>query len=308
MKFSTVVKQGAAATVMLLMASGSALAWGGNGHAIVADIAQDRLTPTAAAQSRALLALEGHQTLDQVASWPDEIGNKPASEGGMPETLRWHYVNIDLDSPAYDAARDCATGNCVAVKLPEMIRTLADTSAPQAKRLIALKWVVHQVGDLHQPLHTTDRNHDKGGNEVKVSYFGETHKGHLNLHSVWDTLILEHETGLRTGPHYSIDLDKARAEAEKLNASITPAEVASWSASGLPADADQVVQGWVNESHGLAQKIVYGDLPTSGDNALGNAYEKDAWPVVRTRLEQAGVRLADVLNAALTAPSGSTGH
>ncbi|GBQ91400.1 nuclease S1 [Gluconacetobacter johannae DSM 13595] len=280
-----------------------ALAWGGNGHAIVADIAEARLTPAAARQVADLLALEGHQTLDQVASWPDTIGHIPHDKGGAPETLPWHYVDIDVDTPAY-AAADCPDRNCVVERLPELARVLGDTHAPRAKRLAALKWVVHLVGDIHQPLHAAERDHDKGGNMVKVSYYGDTRNGHLNLHSLWDEGILEHETGLTTGPHYSIDLARARHEAEVLNAAITPGQAAAWSPQGLPGALDATVTAWANESHALARNVTYADLPKTGD-ALGDAYDKAAWPVIQVRLEQAGVRLADVLNVALPLPAAT---
>ncbi|GBQ62388.1 nuclease S1 [Ameyamaea chiangmaiensis NBRC 103196] len=299
-----------ALTTGLVAAAPHANAWGGNGHAIVADIAQAHLTPLAAQRAHDLLALEGHASLDQVASWPDTIGHIPKSKGGAPETLRWHYVDIDVTAPHYDAARDCPDGACVVVKLPAMIQTLGDSAAPRARRLEALKWIVHLVGDLHQPLHAAERDHDKGGNGVKITYFGQTHAGHMNLHSAWDEGILEHETGLRTGPHYSTDLALARAEADRLNAAITPAEIQAWTPANLPATAAPVVEGWANESHALARDVVYADLPAATDGlpALGNAYDKAAWPVIQTRLEQAGIRLAAVLNATLDSAGASANH
>ncbi|WP_323990514.1 S1/P1 nuclease [Nguyenibacter sp. L1] len=304
---------GCAALVMGLGAGAArpALAWGGNGHAIVADIAEARLSPAAARQVGDLLALEGHRTMDQIASWPDSIGHIPPERGGAPETLPWHYVDIDVAAPGY-AAADCPDGNCVVARLPDLLRVLGDARAPRAKRLAALKWVVHLVGDIHQPLHAAERDHDKGGNMVKVSYFGETRNGHLNLHSLWDEGILEHETGLTTGPHYAIDLARARQEAAILNDAITPGQAAAWAPQGLPGSLGPVVAAWANESHALARDVVYADLPHAGNGpgiapgiALGAPYDQAAWPVIQVRLEQAGVRLADVLNAALPAAASA---
>jgi len=280
-----------------LCATPAAHAWGPYGHAIIADIAQDHLTPAATQQTTALLALEGHQTLDQVASWPDAAAHIPKSQGGIPETLPWHYVDIDTSHPTYDATRDCPNDNCVTEKLPQMIATLSNPNAPPQARLLALKWVVHQVGDLHQPLHAAEHAHDKGGNTVRISYFGDTQEGHLNLHSLWDEGILDRQASLVVGPHYSIDFTKARVEANTLNAQITPGQAAAWTTGYTPTQPHQAVVNWTNESHTLARTIAYGALPPRHD--IAQSYTDIAWPVIQTRLEQAGIRLAAILNAAL---------
>jgi len=281
-----------------------ALAWGGYGHAIVADIAQSRLTPTALSDVQHLLALDGEKTLDQVASWPDQIGHVPADKGGLPQTLRWHYVDIDVSEPKYDAATDCPTGECVAAKLPEQIDILRDPKAPVAKRLIALKWVVHLVGDLHQPLHASERDHDKGGNAVRITYYGSDHHGHMNLHSLWDEGVLDHQADLHVGPHYSIDFSRAQGEADVLAKQISPENAADWARGIGPGNDQAAVIGWINESHALSRTVAYGKLPAGDKPDLGDAYTAIAWPVIQQRLEQAGVRLAAVLNANLTKPIG----
>lgn len=284
----------------LTIGSSHALAWGPYGHAIVADIAQSRLTPQAQDEVTRLLALEHHQTLDQVASWPDTIGHVPPEKGGLPQTLPWHYVDTDAQFATYDKARDCGDDICVTEKLPEMEKVLADPKATPQARLTALKWVVHLMGDLHQPLHAAERDHDKGGNMVKVSYFGQERQGHENLHSLWDEGIMDHERHLVVGPHYSIDFAKAREEADRLNAQITPGQAAFWAGALAPATMHDAVVQWTDESHGLARSVAYGALPDGKTKDLGEAYTAIAFPVIETRLQQAGVRLADVLNTALT--------
>ncbi|WP_236622924.1 S1/P1 nuclease [Kozakia baliensis] len=285
--------------------SPQARAWGPYGHAIVADIAQDRLTPQAAQQAAALLALEGHQTLDQVASWPDAIAHVPKAKGGLPETLPWHYVDIDVTQPTYEGAKDCGEKGCVTEKLPEMERLLADPTAPAEKRLVALKWVVHLVGDLHQPLHAAERDKDLGGNKVKLTYFGDNDNGHMNLHSLWDEGVLDREANLQVGPHYSIDFGKARHEAETLNSQITPGQAQLWASDVVVGRERDAAVAWTNESHALARAVAYGALPSHwhGED-IGESYTDIAWPVIQVRLEQAGVRLAAVLNNAFsqTAP------
>ncbi|KXV21791.1 S1/P1 nuclease [Gluconobacter japonicus] len=289
----------ALACVSVILSTPQAHAWGPYGHAIVADIAQDRLTPEAAKAVQALLALEGHQTLDQVASWPDTIGHVPKKKGGLPETLAWHYVDTDVANPAYERDRDCADGNCVVEKLPELEKQLADRSATPQQRLDALKWVVHLVGDLHQPLHAAERDHDKGGNAIRLSYYGETENGHMNLHALWDEGVLDRQASLVVGPHYTIDFTKARAEANQLSSTITADETTYWVADLAGGDVYHAVVDWTDESHSLARTIAYGALPKTNGADIHDTYTSIAWPVIQLRLQQAGVRLAAVLNAAL---------
>lgn len=285
--------------VALLAGVQDARAWGPYGHAIVADIAQDRLTPAAASAVRELLAQEGHQTLDQVASWPDTIGHVPKKKGGLPDTLVWHYVDTDVSQPAYDRDRDCPDGNCIVEKLPELEKQLADRSATPQQRLDALKWVVHLMGDLHQPLHAAERAHDKGGNAVRLSYYGDTKNGHMNLHSLWDEGVLDHQASLVVGPHYTINFDKARAEATRLSTSITADETAYWVSDLSTDDVRHAIIDWANESHGLARSISYAALSQIKGADIQDGYTNIAWPVIELRLQQAGIRLAAVLNAAL---------
>lgn len=276
-----------------------ARAWGPNGHAIVADIAEDRLTPAAHAHLRQLLALEGYTSLDQIASWPDTVGHLPADKGGEPQTLPWHYVDIPLKANHYEPERDCPHEACVLAKIPEFARVLGDKTQPDAQRLRALKFLVHFVGDIHQPLHAED-NDDKGGNTVKVTFFGNAGgpRG-LNLHSIWDEGIVDHQLGLSVNPDYTIDFAKARAAMAPLEAAITPAQAQAWAPADLADTVASNTLQWALESHDLAANIAYGKLPAGTPAVLGQAYQDVAWPVAQTRLQQAGVRLGALLNAEL---------
>src|SRR5437763_7905713 len=122
-------------------------AWGPEGHAIIAEIAELRLEPLVRSQVVQLLRLEGLRHLDQVASWPDAV--RPS----RPETAPWHFVDIPLTAPAYDAARDCVGGNCVVFQIQRFASILGDRTALPQARLEALKFLVHFAGDIHQPLH-----------------------------------------------------------------------------------------------------------------------------------------------------------
>ncbi len=273
----------------LLLVAPAALAWGPEGHAIVADIAQRHLTPEARKAVLALLAREGKTRLDQVSSWPDEIRKD------HPQTGPWHYVDTPLRAPDYSRRRDCPDGNCIVARLPHFLRVLADRNASPQVRLEALKWVVHLVGDIHQPLHNADR-HDRGGNDVKLVYFGHP----TNLHRIWDTGILEQHTGLRMNPvNYSFDHAATLKVALRMDSRIMAAQRMQWTPAHPLADIDAEAVQWSDHAHRLAQRVAYGDLPARRPDGWWFAYQRKAWPVVRDQLDAAGVRLAAVLNAAL---------
>jgi hypothetical protein len=245
-----------------------AFAFGEDGHRIIAEIADRRLTPEASRAVRDLLSVESVATLADVASWADHIRNQRR------ETGPWHYVDIPVSAAAYDPARDCAEGACIVAQLDEYRAKLADASLSKGERLEALKFVVHFVGDLHQPLHASD-NHDRGGNtEMATGY-----PGSKNLHSVWDSGIIE-AAGLG-GP------DAAR----KLDGKITDADASKW--------AQGTITDWANESHAVAVSFIYKRLPDEA-GSFPQGYQAAAEPVVEVQLEKAGVRLAAVLDSALS--------
>lgn len=257
----------AVAIVLASLVPGRAFAWGSEGHRLVAEIAEQRLEPNAAKQVRDLLAIENSTTLADVANWADQV--RPQRR----ETASWHFADIPISASAYDPSRDCAGGNCVVAKIEQFAKELQDTSLPSRERLEALKFLVHFVGDVHQPLHASD-NDDRGGNKVRVTFNGHR----TNLHAVWDSGIL--------APAVNGD---ERAYALQLTRHVSATDVDRWS-HGSPED-------WANEAHRVAVSAIYGRLQHEG--RLPESYERDALPVVNEQLEQAGVRLAAVLNAAL---------
>ena len=262
-----------ASLVLFIGDIGPAFAWGSEGHRIVAEIAEQYLEPTAARQVRELLALENETTLAGVSTWADHI------RGERRETARWHYVDIPIRPPAgtpagYDAARDCPRGDCVVAAIERFTAVLRDKSASPGARLEALKFVVHFVADVHQPLRCAD-NGDRGGNDVHVLFLGK----HTTLHAVWDTAIL--------APAVQGD---ERGYALKLFHSIAPADLARWQ-SGTAAD-------WATESYKIARAKIYGEMQYE-PRTLELFWESELLPVVNEQLEKAGVRLAALLNAAL---------
>lgn len=141
----------------------SALAWGPAGHRIIAQIAQDNLSP--AARSQVSRILKG-ASMSSVATWADIVRNT-----GRPETAGWHFVDIPLKADSYDAERDCPKDDCIVAKIDDFRAALANSSST-TQRAEALKFLIHFVGDIFDPMHCVD-NHDRGGNSVRVTFFGK---------------------------------------------------------------------------------------------------------------------------------------
>lgn len=155
----------------------AAFAWGAEGHQVVAQIAQSQLSPKAKSQISKLLSLEPGSSLVSISTWPDEHVTKISA--------RWHYINFPKGSCLYVPERDCPNGGCVIEALQQQMQILGSKESDQ-KRLLALKYVVHFMGDIHQPLHA-GYIEDKGGNNYQIQAFG---KG-TNLHSFWDSGLIK---------------------------------------------------------------------------------------------------------------------
>jgi nuclease S1 len=162
---------------MLMLCGGSAHAWGEDGHRIVAALAQAQLSPTARKEVERLLAVEPGQTLASISTWADEHRN--------PTTAPWHYVNFPRGNCSYEPERDCPDGKCVVAAIDRQIEALR-MAGDDEKRLTALKYLVHFVGDIHQPLHAGFGD-DRGGNSYQLQAFMRG----SNLHAVWDTGLIK---------------------------------------------------------------------------------------------------------------------
>jgi hypothetical protein len=247
------------------------LAWGPEGHIVVSKIAAVRLTPSAKTGVKQLLA---RHSLDSVANYADQI--RPQH----PETYNWHFVDIPKDATDYDPNRDCKPtpkGDCVIAELARAQKDLKNRSLTKAKRAEALKFIVHFVGDLHQPLHCSD-NDDRGGNDVKVKFLGKA----SNLHRVWDSDIIT-EVNL-SAADYADQLD-------------------SWLDSQDTATIEKgTVTDWALASHKLAKDDAY-NIPADGN--LDTSYVDANQPIIDQQLAFAGLRLAAILNAAFAKAGGS---
>lgn len=169
--------------VSMALLPSSGWAWGKQGHRLVAELAQEQLTPQALAQVRTLLAGEPDTNLGAIANWADDLRDTDPQR--FRATSAWHYINMGEDGCVYLPNSRCADGQCVVSALTRQAALLADRSQSLATRRDALKFVVHLTGDLHQPLHAGYAR-DKGGNAVQLQFNG---KG-TNLHRVWDSDML----------------------------------------------------------------------------------------------------------------------
>ncbi|MGZ9219742.1 MAG: S1/P1 nuclease [Candidatus Binatia bacterium] len=253
------------ATFLLLnlLAVTPANSWFDKGHRIVGLIAQAHLT--VAARKEIERILPGDMTLADAAVWPDHEGRT------IREFDPLHYVRIPEPASSYDQARDCPERNCMVEALNWFAAAVADKNAPIMMRRLALRYVAHLVGDMHQPLHA-GRAADRGGIDVSVTYRGAT----TNLHYFWDANLVDLETG------------NEEEIAKQLTANLTAADRRKWQAG----DPKQ----WTDESLLLVRSHGY-NTGTAGE--LTDDYVENARPVVRRRLAQAGIRLAWLLNNAL---------
>ena len=255
----------------LLFSPSAAYAWGHEGHQIVARIAARELTPAAKSQVVDLLdSPDAASAMERYSTWADEIRSQRRDTGP------WHYVDIEIDSNGYDAARDCPHDDCVVGQIERDAAILKDASLAKPIRAEALRFLIHFVGDESQPLHCSD-NSDRGGNEVRVILGGNS----TNLHAVWDTAVVE-----------ALGDDSATVAAQ-LSVKITSAEQAAWSKGNAVS--------WANECWQIARRNVYADLRGRGGNiasiVLPPDYARKKSAIAAEQLERAGVRLAAILNA-----------
>ena len=278
MRFTLIAAAAAAAALV----SSPALAWGKTGHRVIAAIADTQLSGLARANVEQILG--PGESLDEAANWPDEMRSAPG-EFWQKTATPWHYVT--LDGIIYDHAPP--EGDAFEA-LGRFKKTLQDPNASRADKQLALRFIVHLVGDLHQPLHV-GKCCDKGGNDVKVTFFGKP----TNLHAVWDSQLVDDE---------QLSFSEL---ATKLERHISPQDVVKWWDSN-PRD-------WISESAEIRDSVYptsrdfgnppKGRKPTKGEPPLPDlsySYVFKFTPVMERRLSQGGVRLAAYLNAIFAEP------
>jgi nuclease S1 len=259
---------------------GLAFGWGQEGHSVIAEIAQRRLSPAATAAVETILG-KGH-SLASVSSWADD------QRAAHPDSYNWHFVDIPIADNAYDPAKECKPspkGDCTIGALERLKVQLR--CADDASRLDALRFAVHLVGDLHQPLHTVDEA--RGGNDIAVTV---TFKGttcfkncdlDANFHQVWDTTLLQ-----RTAFDWGADVDRIEAGFLK-----SPEAQDAAATGGTATD-------WLLATHVVAQGV-WADRPA--DNVLDEAYLTAQQPILDKQLGLGGLHLAAWLNDTFAAPA-----
>lgn len=264
-----------------------AAAWWEYGHETVGRIAFESAKPETRALIRKLMAqgrrLETPEcsvaTIELVSYWPDCV--KPLAER-FSYASPWHYQNVEICKP-FDLKSACKDGNCVSAQIGRQARLLADRTVPTRERLMALAFLVHFVGDLHNPMHAGDRG-DRGGNDVKANY-GMV-GGRTNLHSIWDGYLAERAISTPPGG------------AQALLASVP------W--SERPALAAGTVEDWSREQWESARKFAYASLigdpcgpKPEARPTLDEADVRALIPEVRRGVIAGGLRLARLLDDAL---------
>lgn len=298
---------------LLILVASPAFGWWCGGHEAVALIAEKHLTPEALAAVNKLLkenptdvprsCPDGQTDLMAIAStWADDVKDSE-------HTAFWHYEDIPRGLKKGDPEAYCeAIGpsnngaqrpGCILSALRYAVNVLHSKDEPDNEKVTALRYLIHFVGDLHQPLHTTSNN-DRGGNCTPIQFFDEPKIA--NLHSAWDGLILDRDMAARKEnvSQFAADLDQRFSSGR-----------AAWIKNAPQFDK------WAWESHLLADKIVYGDLnpgppvekldPKADCKVvaeefgalhlkIGDEYQAAAVPVAEEQLAKAGYRLAAILN------------
>jgi len=275
-------------------------AWGPEGHAVVADVADQYLTPRARKQVRRILKKKKLSDLD-VAVWPDLIRGDKKYEAIYPGNGHWHYVDWDVFKH-YDKDFELKLpedGQNVVDQIRYWQKELGKKGLSPERRLDALRFLVHFVGDVHQPMHCAYRYGDMGGNMIPInSFYGENYSFDAdtpmdyapNLHAMWDEYLVKELLGTA----------RPKTFAKRLVKEITPEQIEYWTGRDPLA--------WANDSYWSARKIAYhwtnGDnLPFkwagAGMDLTSENYIDSHLPLVQEQLEKAGVRLAEVLNRAL---------
>jgi len=276
-----------AAFAAALLCASPAAAWWEYGHESVARIAMGSVRPQTRAAIGRLLG-KGRlldtpdcpvATIELASYWPDcikTLGDR------FSFASPWHYQNVDV-CKSFDLKAACRDGNCVFAQIERQARLLADRNVPDRERLMALAFLVHFVGDLHQPMHAGDRG-DKGGNDVKANY--GIIAGRTNLHSIWDGYLAER--AISTPPAGPRAMLAATSRAER--AKLSEGSIEDWSREGWEAARTQAYASLVGDPCGA----MTGARPTLSEEQV-----RALIPVVRRQVMAGGLRLARLLDDAL---------
>ena len=261
------------AVTSLAALSAPAAAWGPVGHRITAQIAQDNVSGNTRAHVREIL---GTEDMAEASTWPDEERSGP-DEFWRRTAYPWHFVTLKADAHAEDLVHpeegDAATA------LARFTAELRDPAIPREKKAGALRFIIHVIGDLHQPLHV-GKEGDRGGNDVKVAWFDDPVP--RNLHWVWDVGMIDQQVLSYT--EYT----------DRLERRVTPAQVIEW--------WNRDPNAWLNESIAIRNKLYPAPSEQYGNGSVEAPFKLEyrytyAWnDTMEQRLSQAGIRIAAYLD------------
>jgi S1/P1 Nuclease len=272
-------------TILALLSSGAVFAWGNTGHRVVGEVASRFLEIEALVKTNQIL--DG-QSLARVSTWPDEIKSDAPT---YQYTFNWHYTTWQTEAHDHSENEENATTGLLLKSINEQIAVLKDPAAAKEKKAFALKFLVHLVGDIHQPLHVGNGT-DQGGNFCKVTYMAKPY----NLHSLWDEGMIDFSnlsfTELARFVYQGRSLDEIRKaktgsivdwarESKELVPTLYPADV-------TPSTEPMSIRKYCQK------EVLPEDMPK-----LSYEYAYKHLPVIEKRLFEAGVRLAVLLNEAL---------
>lgn len=235
--------------------------WGKTGHRVVGEVAQNHLNANALAAVKEIL---DSKSLALVSNWPDEMRSNPDFDKYGP----WHYVNLPLDKEYHEIERNLEGDVIQTIK--KAIQVLKDDSSSKELKAFYLKYLVHTVGDIHQPMHT-GRAEDYGGSKIPLTFKGRKGSGtETNLHVLWDTNMID---------DYKMSYTEFANSLEEENI------------DGFQQGYEEL---WAYESHQYAKEIY---ATVNAGDFIGYDYLYHNFPIVKRRLYQAGVRLAGILNS-----------
>lgn len=277
--------------LMLALYVPSAHSWGNLGHQTIGEIAERNLTPKA---KTAITNILGPEKLAVTAVWADYIKDDPDFDGFK----EYHYVDVPNKTvfekiPVTDrAAKDAMT---VLMKYPDMLKS---ASTERSVKMIALRYIVHVVGDVHQPLHVGN-SMDSGGNFCKVTW---EKKQVLNLHQIWDGRIIEYDVNKLKVKRSPLKDYNAVAYADDIlkNNEVSASDISLIQAAPL--------EKWLKESQDLRPQIYPDEVPLADEAkrnycnrsnhfpVISDDYKQKAAKISEARILYAGLRLAAMLN------------
>jgi hypothetical protein len=234
------------------------MAWGQIGHRVVGKIAENHLSPKAMMEIQKIL---GNESLAIASTWMDDV----KSDDAYDHTHVWHYTTVPTGKTY--AESDKSKEGEVVQKIEDMKTILKSSTSTSDQKKEALRFLIHLVGDIHQPLHVGNGK-DRGGNDYKIKWF----YSNSNLHRIWDSELIEGKQFSYSELVESIDFT-------------TPKQVNQWQSL--------TTAQWADESAAVRETI----YPDNGLEKIGYEYSYEFWGVVQDQLLKGGVRLAGVLNS-----------